>query len=99
MKKITHTVAFKLKWDKDSAEESTFIQKSIALLAALPNVQNFKAHRQFSPKNPYDFEFTMDFMGQEEYDGYSNHPVHVKYVKEIWLNEVSEFLEKDTVEY
>lgn len=99
MKRITHSVAFKLKWDKDSDEEKAFIRKSVELLSPIPNVQEFNVNRQFSPKNPYNFEFTMGFNSQQEYDNYSNNPIHLKYVKEIWLSEVEKFLEKDTVEY
>ena len=65
---------------------------------------NFKINLQISPKNPYAFELEMDFKSQEEYDAYNEHPNHFDkktntgFVPERWLNEVVDFLEKDTVE-
>ena len=40
----------------------------------------------------------MEFKDQKAYEEYSNHPEHLKYVKNIWLNEVEDFLETDFAE-
>ena len=36
---------------------------------------------------------------QDEYDAYKSHPEHQAYVKDFWLVQVIDFLEKDTVIY
>ena len=53
--------------------------------------------RQVSGKNPYAFNFSMEFADQAAYDGYNNHPVHVSFVQNRWVPEVEEFLEADFV--
>ena len=37
----------------------------------------------------------MEFADRAAYDGYSNHPDHVRFVQERWLAEVTDFLEID----
>jgi len=100
---IHHTVAFALKHAPGSKEEAAFLQISWDMLSALPGVKNFAICKQISEKSPYDFELTMDFDSRQAYDAYSSHPNHFDevnnkgYVPEYWMNEVAEFLEKDTV--
>ena len=93
---IRHTVVFRLKHKRDSAEERNFLEKSLAL-AALPTVQKFEQLRQVSPKTNYHFGFSMEFADQAAYDSYSSHPVHDAYVRDIWLVEVTDFMEIDYV--
>lgn len=94
---IQHTVQFNLKWDAESPETEKFLQDGKRILSALPTVKNFEALRQVSTKNNYRFYFTMVFENQEAYDAYNNHPDHVKFVKERWETEVTDFLEGDFV--
>lgn len=102
---IHHTVAFTLVHTSGSPEEELFLQEAWDRLSVIPGVLNFTVSRQTSQKNPYDFELTMDFADQEDYDAYNVHPNHFDqenntgFVPELWFNEVSEFLEKDTVSY
>ena len=37
----------------------------------------------------------MEFADQAAYDGYNEHPAHVRFVAERWVPEVSDFLELD----
>lgn len=94
---IQHTVQFNLKWDANSPEAEMFLKDGKRILSTLPSVQNFEALRQVSAKNNYKFYFTMVFENQEAYDAYNNHPDHVKFVKERWETEVTDFLEADFV--
>lgn len=94
---IQHTVQFNLKWDAESPETEKFLQDAKRILSALPMVQNFEVLRQVSTKNNYKFYFTMVFENQEAYDAYNNHPDHMKFVKERWQTEVTDFLEGDFV--
>ena len=58
-------------------------------------MKNFKAFNQVSPKNDYDYGFSMEFADQAEYDTYNAHPVHTNFVEGRWVPEVSRFLEID----
>ncbi|MFV0420070.1 MAG: Dabb family protein [Dysgonomonas sp.] len=96
---IQHTVQFNLKWDVECSETEKFLQDGKRILSALPTVQSFEALRQVSTKNNYKFYFTMVFENQEAYDAYNNHPDHVKFVKERWETEVTDFLEGDFIRF
>jgi len=37
----------------------------------------------------------MEFADRAAYDGYNEHPDHVRFVQERWLAEVADFLEVD----
>mgnify|MGYP000888381620 CR=1 FL=1 len=94
---IQHTVQFNLKWDAESPETEKFLQDGKRILSALPMVQSFEVLHHVSAKNNYRFYFTMVFENQEAYNAYNNHPDHVKFVKERWESEVTDFLEADFV--
>ena len=94
---IIHTVAFKLKHPVGSAAEQLFLAKG-SRLAEIDGVENFRCLRQISLKNPYDFNFSMQFVDQAAYDHYNQHPDHQNFVQNVWLQEVVEFLEADFVE-
>jgi hypothetical protein len=94
--KIVHSVFFKLKHEAASTEESDFFAKA-AKLAAIPGVENFQVLEEVSPKNPYTFGLSMEFATQADYDSYNNHPDHVSFVQNVWMNEVEEFQEIDYV--
>lgn len=94
---IRHTVMFNLKYDVDAPETDKFLQDGQRILSALPMVKNFEVSRQVSSKNEYKFYFSMVFDNQEAYKAYNDHPEHVKFVKERWDTEVTNFLEADFV--
>jgi hypothetical protein len=91
---IRHTVVFRLKHPRGSAEEKSFLDAGMAL-ASIPGVQQFEQLRQVSPKNDYHFGYSMEFADQAAYQGYNNHPAHVAYVRDRWIPEVEAFLEID----
>lgn len=92
---IQHMVIFDLKHDKDSPEARAFLKEGQRLLSAIPVVRNFQVFTQVSPKNNYDFGFSMVFAGQDDYEKYNHHPDHVAFVEQRWKKEVSRFLEID----
>ncbi|QYR21597.1 Dabb family protein [Paenibacillus sp. sptzw28] len=92
---IQHSVIFCLKHAKGSEEERRFLEDGRSILASIPVVKNFRVYRQVSPKNEYDYGFSMEFANKEEYDTYNAHPLHVAFVKERWETEVERFLEID----
>lgn len=94
---MRHTVMFNLKYDVDAPETDKFLQDGQRILSALPMVKNFEVSRQVSSKNEYKFYFSMVFDNQEAYKAYNDHPEHVKFVKERWDTEVTNFLEADFV--
>jgi hypothetical protein len=93
---IRHTVVFNLKHGKDSAEEAAFLRDAL-VLTEIPEVKAFERLRQVSPKNNYTFGFSMEFEDQAAYDVYNAHPLHVAFVRDRWVAEVSDFMEIDYV--
>lgn len=96
---IRHTVAFTLKHPAGSPQERAFLADGTRILTAIPSVQNFECLRQVSPKNGYQFGFSMEFRDQAGYQAYNEHPDHVAFVEDRWKPEVREFLEIDYVAY
>ena len=92
--RIRHTVAFTLVHPEGSAEERDFLEAA-ERLAAIPGVESFELLAEVSPKNGYRFGISMEFAGRDAYEGYNEHPDHLRFVQERWLAEVSDFLELD----
>jgi hypothetical protein len=93
---IRHTVIFTLKHAHGSLQEKAFLRDS-KVLAEIPGVKKFEQLKQVSPKNDYQFGFSMEFADQAAYTAYNVHPKHVKFVKDRWEREVETFLEVDYV--
>lgn len=93
---IRHTVVFNLKHLKGSGEEKQFLEDAM-VLTEIPGVNAFERLRQVSPKNNFSFGFSMEFDDQAAYDTYNAHPLHVAFVRDRWLVEVSDFMEIDYV--
>jgi len=91
---MKHSVIFRLKYPKGSAEEKSFFEAS-AKLAALPGVKNFEMLKQVNKKNKYDYGISMEFADNELFEAYNNHPAHQQFIKDYWLRVVEEFLEID----
>ena len=68
---IRHTVVFRLKNAKGSAEEKAFLAAA-DVLARVPGVQEFEKLRQVSPKNEFAFGFSMEFADAAAYRGYND---------------------------
>jgi hypothetical protein len=92
---IQHGVIFTLKHEKGSAVANRFLEEGRKILAGIPVVQDFQVFSQVSPKNEYDYGFTMVFDSMEDYQTYNEHPDHVSFVEERWMKEVVKFLEID----
>ncbi|MFC2090924.1 Dabb family protein, partial [Bacteroidota bacterium] len=92
---IQHGVIFSLKHEKGSPEAKKFISDGKRLLSSIPVVQDFQAFDQVSPKNDFQYGFTMVFNSMEDYQTYNEHPTHEAFVEERWKKEVSDFLEID----
>lgn len=92
--RIRHTVVFKLKHANGSKEEQNFLNAAKKLVA-IPGVEKFECLRQISKKNKFEYGLSMEFANQQVYDQYNNHPDHVRFVQEIWLKEVEDFMEID----
>jgi hypothetical protein len=95
---VRHTVAFKLKHPSNSEAEAAFL-KAAQVLTSIPTVRNFEWLRQISPKNKFDFGFSMEFASEEDYEAYNVHREHVRFVETRWRPEVVDFLEIDYVPF
>ena len=94
---IRHTVVFTLKHAHGSLQEKAFLRDAKTALHDIPGVKKFEQLRQVSKKCEYEFGFSMEFADQAAYDGYNDHPKHVKFVDERWKREVQKFMEIDYV--
>ncbi|WP_343059810.1 Dabb family protein [Saccharibacillus deserti] len=97
MSAILHMVTFTLHTGKDNEEAEAFLEESRKVLTGIPGVGNFEVLRQVSTKNEHDYGFSMKFADQGAYEAYNAHPVHVKYVAEVWESKVRSFRETDLV--
>ncbi|MCL2016097.1 MAG: Dabb family protein [Defluviitaleaceae bacterium] len=93
-----HMVIFNLKSDLNSEETDQFLEAAVRELRTIPEVENFQILRQVSPKNDFALCFSMDFVNEEEFYAYQEHPTHRKFVEERWNKEVAEFLEVDLLQ-
>lgn len=95
--KIRHTVVFRLSHPEGSEDEARFLAAAREL-ADIPGVESFEILDEVSPKNSYRYGISMEFADQAAYEGYNEHPSHVRFVEERWLPEVEDFLEIDYAE-
>lgn len=93
---IRHTVVFRLKHAAGSAAEAKFLADAM-VLAVVPGVMAFERLRQVSPKNDYQFGFSMEFTDKAAYAAYDTHPEHIAFVRDRWIPEVAAFMEIDYV--
>jgi len=93
---IRHSVIFKLRYSKGSAEELAFLQAT-EKLADIPGVKRFEQLQQVSKKNKFEYGLSMEFESQEEYDVYNNHPAHTSFIQQFWIPGVEDFLEIDYI--
>lgn len=91
---IRHTVAFRLRHPRGSAQEKAFLDAAL-VLADIPRVERFEQFRQVSANNDFTLGFSMEFADEAAYDGYNEHPAHIAFVEERWVPEVEDFLEID----
>jgi len=92
---IRHMVVFNLKYGKDDPRAQAFIDEARRVFGSLPIPRNVMQCAQISPMCPFDFGFSFDFMTEEDYERYNNHPDHVKFVEEWWKTQVADFMEID----
>jgi len=92
--RIRHSVIFKLKHAKGSAEERDFFNAA-KKLGAIPGVEKFECLKQVSRENKFEFGISMEFANQQLYDQYNNHPEHTAFVQQRWMKEVVDFMEID----
>lgn len=94
---IRHTVVFTLKHPLQSLETKRFLHDAKKILTGIKGVTQFEQLRQVSPKNDYQFGFSMEFADQAAYTRYNEHPDHVAFVRDRWVPEVEKFMEIDYV--
>lgn len=96
---IRHVVVFNLKHELDDPKTAKFLEEGKEILTAIPEVKNFQVFRQVSKKTNFNFCFYMEFADSIAYKTYNDNPEHVKFVKERWETEVSDFMEIDLENY
>lgn len=96
---MIHMVTFTLHAGKDNEQAEAFLKDSRQLLIEIPGVENFKVLRQVSVKNDHDYGFSMEFADRAAFEAYNVHPIHARYVAEVWESQVSSFQETDLIEY
>lgn len=48
-----------------------------------------------SKKNSFEYDISMDFNSEEDYQQYNDHPAHAAFITEHWMPCVADFLEID----
>ena len=91
---IRHSVILKLKADIGSEAKKAYFE-AVNKLADIPNVKKFEVLKQTSTKNGFEYGISMEFDCQEHYDTYTNHPLHVYFIRNFWIPNVEDFLEID----
>ncbi len=91
---IRHSVILKLKDDISTDEKQAFFD-AVDKLVNIEGVQKFEVLKQISAKNHFEYGISMEFDTTEQYDFYSNHPIHVAFVENFWIKSVADFLEID----
>ncbi len=92
---IQHMVIFNLPYKEGSKKAIKFLNDGNRILTGIPVVRDFQVFLQVSPKNDYQYGFSMVFTNQADYQTYNDHPDHVAFVEERWKTEVTDFLEID----
>ena len=91
---LRHSVIFTFNEGMTSDEKKTFFDE-VRKLSTISGVENFEILKQVSVKNKFEYGILMEFKDNEAYQFYNNHPNHVAFVQNIWLKQVSDFLEID----
>ena len=91
---IRHSVILKFKDGISPTEKQDFFD-AVNTLVNIEGVQKFEVLKQISTKNHFEYGISMEFDTTEQYDFYSNHPIHVTFVENFWLKSVADFLEID----
>jgi Stress responsive A/B Barrel Domain. len=91
---VRHSVIFKFKQSVDSAAAQNFFTAA-KKLSIISGVESFEVLRQVSKKNNYEFGLCMQFANEEVYQQYNDHPMHVQFINEYWVNYIEDFLEID----
>jgi hypothetical protein len=94
-KEIQHMVIFNLPYEEGSSKAMKFLKDGKRILTGIPVVRNFQVFLQVSPKNDFQYGFSMVFTDQDDYKTYNDHPDHVDFVEKRWMKEVTDFLEID----
>jgi quinol monooxygenase YgiN len=92
---VLHLVIFDLKYPVGAEEAEKFLTDSYRILTQVPGVHDFQVFRQCSPKNDYQYGFYMRFKNRADFEAYTAHPDHTRFVSERWDTEVARFQESD----
>jgi heme-degrading monooxygenase HmoA len=95
---IRHSVILKLKKEISTDQKKSFFE-AVDKLVEIPKVLKFEVLKQTSSTNPFEYGISMEFESQEDYDNYSNHPMHQEFIQKNWLPCVEDFLEIDYVPF
>ncbi len=91
---LHHSVFLAFKSTTTESEIAYFIEEA-RKLAQIPGVQNLQVLEEFDATNPFTHGLGMDFEDQAAYDLYSNHPLHNRFVQEVWIPRVERWQEID----
>ncbi len=92
---IRHAGLFNFKNNVTNQEKDDFFV-ALKALSNIPGVQELEISRQISPKNNFQFAFSMCFDSNELMTAYASNPKHDDFVQHFWLTFVADFMEVDT---
>jgi Stress responsive A/B Barrel Domain len=91
---MQHSVIFSMNENIDALRTKEFIIEA-KKLSTISGVLNFKAWKQVSKKNNFQYGLSMEFKSEEDFQIYNNHPIHKDFIDQQWIPCVSDFLEID----
>ena len=94
---IRHAGLFKFKTNVTEQEKQAFFE-ALKDLENIAGVKKLEISKQISPKNKFEYSFSMEFANEDIYKAYNIHPSHDAFVQNYWLNSVEDFMEIDTVQ-
>lgn len=92
---MRHAGLFNFKSTVTEEEKQTFFA-GIKDLETIPGVQKMEVSRQTSPKNKFQYGFSMEFGDEDMYSIYLIHPKNEAFVKNYWSKMVEDFMVLDT---
>jgi CMP-2-keto-3-deoxyoctulosonic acid synthetase len=93
---IRHAGLFTFKTNVTEQEKRSFFS-ALKDLEQIESVKKLEISRQISPKNKFEYGFSMEFANEDIYKAYNIHPQHDAFVQNYWLKYIEDFMEIDTI--
>lgn len=94
-KRIRHLVFLSLKPELNAEQIKEFLQESVRMHLSIPAVAKFQLLCRSKPDQEYPYAFDVEFSDLAALEVFQIHPLHLKYVDELWKKRVDRYLISD----